>query len=56
MSKDLTEKLNASLETKIDRLIVVVDGIDARLRSVETELHDVKTRLDSLETKVDKRL
>ena len=56
MSKDLTQKLNGSLEDKVDWLIAAVQKMDERLQNVEADTRDVKTRLASLETKVDKRL
>lgn len=36
MSKDLTLKLNGSLEDKIDRLIVLFESMDSRLGNLET--------------------
>lgn len=63
MSKDLTQKLNGSLEDKVDRLITIVQSmdswgrsIDSRMENVETRLGSLETRLESLETKVDERL
>ncbi|HXU36197.1 MAG TPA: hypothetical protein VN937_07510 [Blastocatellia bacterium] len=56
MSKDLTEKLNGSIEDKIDRLITSVESMDSRLANVETRLANVETRLESLEIKVDERM
>lgn len=63
MSKDLTQKLDGSLEDKVDRLITIVQSMDSRLENVETRLDSLETRLDSLETrlasletKVDERL
>ena len=56
MSKDLTQRLNGSLEDKVDWLIAAVQRMDERLQNVETDVHDVKTRLSSLEAKVDARL
>lgn len=49
MSKDLTQKLNGSIEDKIDWLITAVQSVDSRLANVET-------RLESLEIKVDERM
>jgi hypothetical protein len=49
MSKDLTQKLNGSLEDKIDWLITAVQSVDSRLANVVT-------RLESLEIKVDERM
>jgi chromosome segregation ATPase len=49
MSKDLTQKLNGTLEDKVDRLITAVQSMDSRLGSLEI-------KVGSLETKVDQRL
>ena len=38
MSNDLTQKLNGSLEDKVDRLITVVQSMDSRLGSIETKV------------------
>ena len=38
MSKDLTQKLNGSLEDKVDRLITAVQSMDSRLGSLETKV------------------
>jgi hypothetical protein len=38
MSKDLTQKLNGSIEDKLDRLIAAVQSMDSRLGNVETRL------------------
>jgi chromosome segregation ATPase len=63
MSKDLTRKLNGSLEDKIDWLIGAVQSVDSRLQSVETRLESLETRvgnvesrLEALEIKVDERM
>ena len=56
MSKDLTQKLNGSIEDKLDRLITSVESMDSRLANVETRLANVETRLGSLEIKVDERM
>jgi septation ring formation regulator EzrA len=46
MSDNLTENLNDSQDTKIDRLIIAVQSIDSRLASLETKvdqrLHDTQ--------------
>ena len=52
MSKDLTQKLNGSLEDKLDRLFSAVQSVDSRLANVETRLERVETRLESLETRM----
>lgn len=49
MSKDLTQKLNGSIEDKIDWLITAAQSVDSRLANVEA-------RLESLEIKVDERM
>jgi chromosome segregation ATPase len=70
VSKDLTQRLNGSLEDKVDRLIAIVQSMDSwgqsidsrlenvetRLGSLETRIGSLETRLESLETKVDERL
>jgi chromosome segregation ATPase len=64
MSKDLTQRLDGSLEDKVDRLIAAVQSIgsqvqsiDARVQSLdsllEARLGRLETRLDSLETRLD---
>ena len=49
MSKDLTQKLNGSIDDKLDRLITAVQSVDSRVANVES-------RLESLEIKVDERM
>src|SRR5713101_321871 len=63
MSKDLTQKLNGSLEDKVDWLITAVQSMDSRLESMDSRLESMDSRLESmdsrlgsLETKVDQRL
>ena len=63
MSKDLTRKLNGSLEDKVDRLITAfqsmdsrLESMDSRLESMDSRLESMDSRLGSLETKVDQRL
>lgn len=51
MSKDLTQKLNGSLEDKVDRLIVIVQSMDSRLENVGTRIETFGTRLESLEVR-----
>jgi chromosome segregation ATPase len=50
MSKDLTQKLDGSLEDKVDRLITIVQSIDSRVENVETNL---ATRLEKLEARLE---
>lgn len=56
MSKDLTQKLNGSIEDKLDRLIAAVQSIDSRvmtrLEGIETRLGTIESRLENLETRV----
>jgi chromosome segregation ATPase len=56
MSRDLTQKLNGSIEDKIDWLITAVQSMDSRvvtrLEGIETRLGTIETRLDNLETRV----
>lgn len=52
MSKDLTQKLNGSLEDKIDWLVSAVQSMGSRLGNIETRLVSVETRLDSVETRL----
>jgi chromosome segregation ATPase len=52
MSKDLTQKLNGSLEDKVDRLITIVQSMDTRLAAVGDRLAGLEDRL----TTVDNRL
>ena len=63
MSNNSTEKLNGSLEDKVDRLLVAVQSIDSRLSNLEVRfdhqivaVQSIDSRLSNLETKVDQRL
>ena len=60
MSKDLTQKLNGSLDDKLDRLITAVQSMDSRLANVQTTIENrleaLGNRLESLEIKVDERM
>jgi chromosome segregation ATPase len=57
MSKDLTQKLNGSIEDKIDWLITAVQSIDSRvitrLEEIETRLQGLETRMEGLETRME---
>jgi predicted nuclease with TOPRIM domain len=53
VSKDLTQKLNGSLEDKVDRLITIVQSMDSRL---DSRLGGLEERLGNLEAKVEERL
>jgi chromosome segregation ATPase len=50
MSKDLTQKLNGSLEDKVDRLIAAVQSIDSRVQSMDSRLVKVEAQIGSLAT------
>ena len=50
MSKDLTQKLNGSIEEKVDRLIDVVQSIDLRVQSMDSRLVKVEAQVGSLAT------
>jgi chromosome segregation ATPase len=52
MSKDLTQKLDGSLEDKVDRLITIVESMDSWGRSIDSRMENVETRLGSLETRL----
>jgi chromosome segregation ATPase len=58
MSKDLTQKLNGSLDDKLDWLITAVQSMDSRLATrlegIETRLGNVETRLGKVETRLGK--
>jgi outer membrane murein-binding lipoprotein Lpp len=41
MSNDLTQRLNGSLEDKIDRLITAVQSMDSRLGSLEARVEQL---------------
>ena len=63
MSKDLTQKLNGSLDDKVDRLISAVrsmdsrvQSIDSRVESIDSRVESMDSRLTSLEAKVEERL
>ena len=63
MSKDLTQKLNGSLEDKVDRLIAIVQSMDSRIESMDSRIESIESglgrvddRLESLETKIEDRL
>lgn len=52
MSKDLTQKLNGSLEDKVDRLITIVQSVDSRVENVGTRIETFGTRLDRIEARL----
>ena len=56
MSDNLTENLNDSQDTKIDRLIIAVQSIDSRLASLETKvdqrLHDTQTIWEAVQAQL----
>ena len=53
MSRDLTQKLNGSLEDKVDRLITVVQSMDLWGRSIDSRLENIQTRLGNLDTRLE---
>jgi len=53
MSNNLTEKLNGSLEDKVDRLLVAVQSVDSRLSNLEVRFDSMDSRLSNLEVKFD---
>lgn len=56
MSNDLTQRLNGSLEDKVDLLISAVRSIDSRIESIDSRVESIDSRLGSLESKVEERL
>ncbi|MFY9556710.1 MAG: hypothetical protein WAV47_18520 [Blastocatellia bacterium] len=63
MSNDLTQRLNGSLEDKVDLLISAVrsidsriESIDSRVESIDSRVESIDSRLGSLESKVEERL
>ena len=56
MGKDLTQKLNGSLEDKVDWLISAVQSMDSRVESIDSRVESMDSRLGSLEAKVEERL
>ena len=53
MSKDLTQKLNGSLEDKVDRLITIVQSMDSRIESIGSRIESMESRIDSIESRID---
>ena len=53
MSKDLTQKLNGSLEDKVDRLITIVQSMDSRIESMESRIESIESRIESIESRID---
>jgi chromosome segregation ATPase len=53
MSKDLTQKLNGSLEDKVDRLIAAVQSMDSRLESMDSRVESMESRLESMDSRVE---
>ncbi len=56
MSNNSTEKLNGSLEDKVDRLLVAVQSIDSRLSNLEVRFDSMDSRLSNLEVRFDQQL
>jgi chromosome segregation ATPase len=52
MSKDLTQKLNGSLEDKVDRLITIVQSMDSRIESMESRIESIESRIDSIDLRL----
>ena len=53
MSKDLTQKLNGSLEDKVDWLITAVQSMDSRLESMDSRLESMDSRLESTDSRLE---
>jgi chromosome segregation ATPase len=53
MSKDLTQKLNGSLEDKVDRLITIVQSMDSRIESMESRIESIESRIESIELRIE---
>ena len=53
MSKDLTQKLNGSLEDKVDRLITIVQSIESRIESIGSRIESIESRIESMESRID---
>ena len=52
MSQDLTQKLNGSLEDKVDRLIAAVQSMDSRIQSLDTRIQSLESRVESMESRL----
>jgi len=52
MSKDLTQKLNGSLEDKVDRLITIVQSVESRIESMESRIESIESRIDSIDLRM----
>jgi chromosome segregation ATPase len=53
MSKDLTQKLNGSLEDKVDRLITIVQSMDSRIESIGSRIESMESRIESMESRIE---
>jgi chromosome segregation ATPase len=53
MSKDLTQKLNGSLEDKVDRLITIVQSMDSRIESMDSRIESMESRIESMESRIE---
>jgi predicted nucleic acid-binding Zn-ribbon protein len=53
MSKDLTQKLNGSLEDKVDRLITIVQSMDSRIESIGSRIESMESRIESIESRIE---
>lgn len=53
MSKDLTQKLNGSLEDKVDWLISAVQSMDSRVESIDSRFESMESRFESMDSRVE---
>jgi peptidoglycan hydrolase CwlO-like protein len=52
MSNNLTENLNDSQDTKLDRLITAVQTIDSRIASLDSRIESLESRIESLDSRI----
>ncbi|MFY9573201.1 MAG: hypothetical protein WAV20_17515 [Blastocatellia bacterium] len=53
MSNDLTQRLNGSLEDKVDLLISAVRSIDSRIESIDSRIESIDSRVESIDSRVE---
>ena len=53
MSKDLTQKLNGSLEDKVDRLIAAVQSLDTRIESLDPRIEFIVSGIESIDARIE---
>jgi chromosome segregation ATPase len=53
MSKDLTQKLNGSLEDKVDWLIAAMQSMESRMESMESRMESMESRMESMESRME---